>query len=176
MLYFYISKNLDIQICEPTTASSFAWFPGRLSNLNQIFNRRPKGNLPSCEVDPACRLSYNPSISSSLHQQTSGRTVTVVLVVKALELFPLQQYCAFLFPYSSTQFQMPAVTRDWGENDFRLLLSLSQCWCYSKLPTNCSSPNIIFCGFCSNRILLYFPLLVCSFVRHRRDISHFSHI
>ena len=36
---------------------------------------------------------------------------------------------------------MPAVTRDWGENDFRLLLSLSQCWWYSKLQTNCSPPT-----------------------------------
>ena len=79
MLHFYISQNLDIQICEPTIASSFAWFPGRLSNLNQIFNRRPNGNLPSCKVDPACRSSHNPSISSSLHQQTFEGTVTVVL-------------------------------------------------------------------------------------------------
>ena len=27
MLHFYISKNLDIQICEPTTASSFDCLP-----------------------------------------------------------------------------------------------------------------------------------------------------
>ena len=33
-----------------------------------------------------------------------------------------------------------------------------------------------FCGFSSNWILLYFPLFVCPSVRHRRDISHFSHI
>ena len=33
-----------------------------------------------------------------------------------------------------------------------------------------------FCGFCSNRILHYFPLSVCPCVCHRRDISHFSHI
>ena len=29
------------------------------------------------------------------------------------------------------------------------------------------------CGFCSNRILPYFPMLVSQLVRHRRDISSF---
>ena len=32
-----------------------------------------------------------------------------------------------------------------------------------------------YCGFSSNWILPYYPT-VCSCVRHRRDISHFSHI
>ena len=40
--------------------------------------------------------------------------------------------------------------------------------------------QLVYCGFSSNWILLYFPLFVCSCVRvfvcHRRDISHFSHI
>ena len=160
MLYFYISKNLDIQICEPTTASSFAWFPGRLSNLNQIFNRRPNGNLPSCEVDPACRSSHNPSISSSLHQHTGGRTVTVRGTgSKSTRTISSAAILCFSLPYSSTQFQMPAVTRDWGENDFRLLLSLSQCWCFSKLPTN-SSPRTTSHHLCQDAswIWLIVPL------------------
>ena len=30
-----------------------------------------------------------------------------------------------------------------------------------------------YCGFCSNRILHYFPMSVCVLVCHRRDISSF---
>ena len=33
-----------------------------------------------------------------------------------------------------------------------------------------------YCGFCSNRILHYFPLFACVCACHRRNISHFWHI
>ena len=62
---------------------------------------------------------------------------------------------------------------------FNLLASICL-FSFPKLAVNvslaCSIWNpTLYCGFSSNWILLYFPT-VRVFVRHRRDISHFSHI
>ena len=43
-----------------------------------------------------------------------------------------------------------------------------------KISKGKGSQKVIYdCGFCSNRILHYFPMLVSQCVSHRRDISSF---